>query len=590
MNLFQLNKHYGMLAAIIMAAGMLIACQKDDIDVDFPDDNENKTFVWTRAEDVETRDAFMRNFGVGYSYNAVRGEYCNWEDIRCQVINRERCDWAHKNLKTSLLYYSTYVPSYECRTKYEYSHRDYISAFDLKFKAEVDLGLYNGEKRKRQYVLEDGMEENFYYSIEEIVTLGRQSLDARSIIAVAKYDMEEVFTASFCDAVYHLAEARNDDFAAIDSFTNVWGTHVIVDAALGGKLHIDLQNKMFRFKDEVREYEYTSNDIAGFYSKREESRKDLENYKMLTDAKLSVMAYGGDQSSLRGLLGEYKYDGTRTFSTEGVSTWTNSLKFNLADEASSNVEMVSMSVVPIWDFISALDEGVAKRVKAHVLNDAKAMQEILGERNFFSAAFKVKHPVDSCEYRKNTADWNKYKRFDSDSLPMVVNIVSGGRYIATVCHEKLNGNWHWVAYPIYEGKVKLACGVGVREDNNTFWNVRWKNGLLFTDEITFPRKVKPAGDMFYINGGQLALEPSEGVEYADCKSIPYVELSGGIRPDGGYQSDAYNVTKNGIEFRCDAPHNISIPLISWEKKAEDEKSYWLRLPEYTYIYNPNELR
>jgi hypothetical protein len=316
----------------------------------------------------------------------------------------------------------------------------------------------------------------------------------------------------------------------------------------------------------------------------------MEKYKMLTDARLSVTAYGGDQSSLRGLLGEYKYDGTRTFSTEGVSTWTESLHFDPSNEAASNVEMVSMSVVPIWDFISALSERVAQRVKAHVMNDAKAMQALLGERNFFSAAFPVKYLTASCQYRNDKGDWSSFTRQDDTDEPMVVNIMSGGRYIATVCHEKLNNHWYWVAYPIYEGKVKLACGLGVREDDNTIWNIRWKNGLLFTDEITYPNGAKPSGEMFYINGGVLAVEPNEGVDYADSQALPYVELSGGIRPDGSYYGHAYNVRKLGAEFRCQAPHNLSIPLINWEKKKDGNTEYWLRTPEYTYIYNPNELK
>ena len=303
-----------MLATTILVAGMLGACQQADLEPETT--SENEPFRWTRAEDIETRNAFMRNFGVGYSYNAVRGQYCNWEDIRCQVINRERLDWMHEIGGASRLYYSTYEPSYQCAARYEYSHRDYIAAFDITSHKEINLGLYKGEQRKRQFVMEDGMSEGFYYIIDEVVTLGRQSLEPRSIITVAKYEMEEVLTASFRDAVYHLSEMPDEAFASVDSFTNVWGTHVIVNASLGGRLHIDLQNSMFRFKDEVQEYQYTSKDVAGFYSKREESRKEMEHYKMLTDAHLSVTAYGGDQSSLRGLL-EPTVGFTPIFVTDG---------------------------------------------------------------------------------------------------------------------------------------------------------------------------------------------------------------------------------------------------------------------------------
>lgn len=553
-------------------------------------------FQWTRAEDVETRDAFLRNFGVGYSYDAVRGEYCNWEDIRCQVVNRARLDYAEEYYGASRLWSSSYNSSYSCTTSFQYSQRDYIAAATINTEEEIDLGLYGGTKRKKQYVLEDGLQENFYYSINEVVKKGVQSLDVTSLLVVAEYDLDEVLTRSFIDAVKHLAMQPSISFASIDSFTNVWGTHVITEASLGGKLQIDLQNSMFRYNDHVKEEAYTSKDIAIFYSKREENRKAIDEFKFLTDANLSVTAYGGDQTHLTGLLGAYKYDGTRTFSTEGVSKWTESLRFDRENDANSNVEMVEMKVTPIWKFIATIDADVAEQVKAHILNDAKAMNALLGERNFFSAQFPVKYPSCDYQYRKGTGDWQHITRQDSKEQPMVVNIVSGGRYIATVCHELFNGHWYWVAYPIYEGKIKVACGLAVRDDN-TYWNYRWKNGMLFTDEIIFAGQ--PTGDTFYINGGQLSLKPSEAVDYAESVALPYYELSGGIRPDGSYQSVAYPVIKNGAEFHCyDAPHNLAPALISWEKVSgevvtyEGKKNinYWKRLPEYTYIYNPNETK
>ena len=144
---------------------------------------------------------------------------------------------------------------------------------------------------------------------------------------------------------------------------------------------------MWRYKDFVKEEDYTSNDIAFFYSKREENRKTITDYKFITDANLCVTAFGGDQSTLTGLLGEYKYDGTRTFSTEGVRKWTESLHFDRENDENSNVEMINMKVEPIWTFIKAIDEDVALVVKAHVIYDAKAMQALLGERNFFSTQF-----------------------------------------------------------------------------------------------------------------------------------------------------------------------------------------------------------
>lgn len=586
-------RRVALAALLTVSTGFYMSCQDADYLAEFQPTGETtegaEPFQWTRAEDVETRSAFLRNFGVGYSYDAVRGEYCNWEDIRCQVINRARLDYAYKMYGTSKLWSSSYAASYYNRTKFEYSHRDYIAASTISTKEEIDLGLYAGTKRKKQEVLEDGVGENFYYCMTEEIKLGVQSLDVLSICATAKYYLEDVLTSSFIDAVNHLAMQPVDNFASVDSFTNVWGTHVIVEAALGGKLEVDLQNRMHRYTDQAREEEYTSEDIAFFYSKREENRKNTEDYKFLTDAKLCVSAVGGDLSSLNTLLGEYKYDGTRTFSLDGIKTWTESLHFDREDDEKSNVEMVEMKVVPIWTFIEVLSPEVAELVKAHVTNDAKAMNALLGERNFFSAKFPVKYSTANFQYRKGSSDWKSLTRTDSEDSPMVVNIVSGGRYIATVCHENYNGHWFWVAYPIYEGRVKLACGLGIRDDD-TYWEMRWKKDTLYTSQLFYDINEKPAGDYFYINGGLLSLKPSENVEYAESFAMPYYELSGGIRPDGSYDSQAYPVVKKDAKFHCYAPHNLSIPLITWEKKTENGKQFWLRQPEYTYIYNPNETK
>ena len=64
-------------------------------------------FQWTRAEDVETHSKFLRNFGLGYSYDAVRGSYCDWQDIRCQVINRYFVEFVQRVSGDPLIHTST---------------------------------------------------------------------------------------------------------------------------------------------------------------------------------------------------------------------------------------------------------------------------------------------------------------------------------------------------------------------------------------------------------------------------------------------------------------------------------------------------
>ena len=531
--------------------------------------------------------AFLRNFGVGYSYNAVRGAYCNWEDICCQVVNRAELDyqyslgqsmWSSKELNFILM-----------NTVVNYSQRDYVQSMDLKTKETLDLGLYQGEKRTRQNVLEEGLQDVFYYSTEERIEKGEQYIIVPMIMREVTEELNDnILTQSFQDAVEHLAYADEKDFAVLDSFVNVWGTHVITRATLGATLRLDLKNYMWRYTDNVQEEEFTTEQIMGAYNKRKENRHQEENYKWIESSSLNITARGGDQSVLGGLIGEAHYDGTRDFNMSDVEKWRLSVKFNPLDEYDSNVEMISMEVVPIWDFIQY--EHVARRVKAHILQDAAMQQAMLGDRNFFDVKFPISYPTAKARYQASTGKWTTVTRSDSETAPMVVNIVSGGRYVATICHEQLMDHDMWVCYPIYEGRVKLACGLGVTT-NGRVYQVRWLNGLPRLTRIE-QLDAAAAEGLFYINGGAVSVQPQEGLTYAEAHAIPYMVTSGGVQPDGGFNIPAsYDVLKQDTVFSFTAPKNATVVAPGWNASGTtaDGRKQYQRASDYLYIYNPTEL-
>ena len=555
----------------------------DDLAIESVDNGSDAPFQWTRAEDVETRKAFLRNFGVGYSYDAVRGAYCNWKDIRCQVINRAALDdYARRG---QVFWVSRQLEDISSVQKMNYSLHDYVQSMRLDTKESIDLGLYNKEKRKRQDVMEEGLHEQYYFSIEERIVVGDQYIQPSEIMENVRYGMDKtLLTQSFQDAVEHLAWADPTDIAVVDSFVNVWGTHVITRSWLGASLRLEVQNESWRYTDVVSEQEFTTEQVMFAYKNRKDSRHDDERYNWLKSSKLVVEARGGDQSKMDNILGVTYYDGTREIDLGGIADWRMSVHFDPANEEDSNVEMVNMSVVPIWDFIEY--PHVQQMVKSAIMQDVALQQELLGDRNFFSAKFPIVYNTATCQYHESTNKWASVTRVDTEDAPMVVNIVSGGRYVATVCHEQLEGHWFWVAYPIYEGKVKLGCGLGVRDDNQVF-DVRWVNGTLKLSQ----REGTP-GTEFYINGGELALAPQEGINYAESTALPYIELAGGVTPDGGYSSYPYSVTRDGAKFVLKLT-NDSKPtnIVGWTyDTTERGRSIYKRNDNYVYIYNQNEIK
>ena len=576
--------HSSHVVAIVAMTWLMAACSSDD----FTDSSfeAQAPFRWTRAEDMETRNDFLRNFGVGYSYNAVRGEFCNWEDIRCQVVNRYKVLELEKRLKTTFFTIDQ-SESVSTSSQFNYSQRDYVANIDINSKEAVSFGLYNGEKRRRQYVMEDGLQEKFYYTLDERIQKLNMTLQDASLLEAYESGNYELLTRSFQQAVWHLAEQPAEQIASVDSFLNIYGTHVIVEAWLGGRIRIDLMNDMWRYNDQTKEEAWTAEEFLGASLGRDEHRHGSEAFTWIESGRLNIEALGGNQSTLTSLLGEHRYDGTRTFSTEGVTAWRRSLKYVPSEELESTIELIDMRLRPIWDFVAAIDPDVAVRVKAAALRDAALQQSLLGERNFFDTRFPVRYPTAEALMHTDGDQWQTVGRTDEATLPQMVLIASGGRYVALVCRETIAGQGMWVAYPVYEGQLKLACGLGVGDDGRA-WHVRWLGSKCYTELFGDV----PQTDWFYVNGGGLDFTPQEGIQYDTPENryhaLPAVELSGGIRSDGTYVATSYPVEKQGTTFVCRAPRDIPCPLVGWT--WDTTRGLWLRGADYLYSYNPNELR
>ena len=561
-------------------------------------------FQWTRAQDVATHATFIRNFGVGYSYNAVKGEFCNWKDIRCQVVDRNYCDFLERTYGGKYYYYEP-TSSVNHFSQFRWSQRDYVSQSHMSFREEVDLGFYNGTRQKEQYVVENGVEESFYYLLREEQLRYDLQLDYSSLLNSYRRGVESLLTSSFRDAVNHLMLADPEDIAVVDSFVNVWGTHVIVEAFLGAKLDIELSNYVWRYKDTGYDHELTAEEFLGECEKKEEERQK-DGFTWIEHSKLTINAKGGDQSLLTNLLGDYQFDGKATFSTDGIEKWRKSIHYDPNNELASNIEMVDMRVVPIWWFIEYIDEDVADRVHAAIEQDVEMQRKLLGEKNFFSVKFPIRYPEATCQVQTQSGEWTTLTRRDSGDEPQVVNIVSGGRVVATVCKEPVIENTHiqndstdiwvtdttkvlWVAYPVYEGVVNQLCGVGVDEQKRVF-DVQWLNG-----HRTLKRRKAYNGDdavatgkYFYINLGQVDTEADNSVSYAPASAMAYYELSGGIQYDGNYRATPLPVTKEGADFiiRTDDPTLTNIVGFTYDA----DQHIYRRNSNYHYIYNPNEMR
>ena len=207
------------LAGVVLTLLVLTSC--NDYLEDYAEQSptvavEAAPFHWTRAQDIETRAMFVRNHGLGYSYNAVRGEYGKWEDIRCQVVDRYALEEYSKLTQSDFVKFqkSTYASD---KSSFKYSLRDYVASVNMHLDKEVDLGLYQGSKRADQYFIENGVEESFYYTCNKLIILGQSQLAYAELLDRIRYDDEkQLLTPSFRASVEHVRKYFNNDIAVVE--------------------------------------------------------------------------------------------------------------------------------------------------------------------------------------------------------------------------------------------------------------------------------------------------------------------------------------------------------------------------------------
>ena len=75
--------------------------------------------------------------------------------------------------------------------------------------------------------------------------------------------------------------------------------------------------------------------------------------------------------------------------------------------------------------------------------------------------------------------------------------------------------------------------------------------------------------------------------------MPYLELSGGVQIDGSYSAQAFRVFKEQGHFVLPAQGSVRPEnIVGWNEYTTIAADRWVfaRNPDYTYLYNANEIR
>ena len=546
----------------------------------------------TRASAGQVRRNFLRHHGLGYSYDAVAGKYCDLNYVRCQLLNRAVMD----ELQDKLLY--TLI-SVEKINKMRFQHSvssslvDYIQNSNFTADASLDLIIFEGSVSAACSAFEEGKQESYILHDEQVHPRARYRLEAENIAYyVQRYP--KLLTSSFRKAIAKLAATPVDDWQAIDEFLDVYGTHMVNDVELGASVAVDVLVETHKFNLVESLDLLAQGQLSSLFKLRYNQTEEEKNYKVLRNCKCRVDVVGGDISKLDPIIGMTVFSNDDVdISAKILTEWMESIVYDDNDLEHSNVEMTNMRVVPIWTLIP--DEHLANRIEARVYSNAASMMYLLGNRNFIN----VKIPFSQTKYVCRIGN-QKY----SINNPDVTDVLASGRHVATICLETVPAISERekvrVAYPIYEGHVKLTNGLCVYKDD--VYKVSWQGNSL---EVTKTDSL--IGSSFdgnlYMNNGALSIKRVESYEYLEGHPILGCERPGGIAIDGSLAGKPVRVVKHFNHFYLkDKERYDNLPNWSWSEElpAEAEtfpdyfdattwKDRMMRNQDYTYIWNTTEI-
>ena len=586
-----------------LPGGRLYAEQNDDgqmrqgtIHVQFSDGSTRRLTLGQRAAtraEVQSQKSFYRHHALGYSYDAVNGNYCDLKYVRCQVLNRAIIE-AVDTLEVNGIFNEEYLHDTNFSSSVSTSVVDYVQNCNFVAGADAKIALIlGGEVKGFCHIFEDGTEDNYILHDERELQRARYTLQIGDLQElVRKYPT--LLTSSFRKAIEKLAATSVDDWKAVDDFINIYGTHVVNAATLGARLTVDVQVKANKFDTKEADSLMADATIATLFKMDYTSSSQNKNYQILRNCKCHVEAIGGDVSALDKLVSRTFFS-NEDLDSVMLTSWEESVRFDGEDIANSNVEMTAMEVWPIWELVP--DKSVADRLQARIQADAAIMLQLLGNRNFLNAKFP--YPISSVTCRIGN---QRNQKFDN---PDVTDVIVDGRHVATVCREMVPAisktEYVQVAYPIYEGRVKLTNGLCVHGGKT--YSVDWRNDHFKVNEVD---GLTTGDGNMYLTGGVLSTSSFDQVDYQTGHLVLGCERPGGIAINGSLAGEMVKVQKHFGHFYLVDDYNNYGNLPNWsyvtsapaEASEVDYRNYFpqgewqnrmVRDASYVYIFNTTEL-
>ena len=257
-------------------------------------------FWYSRTRSAQENKVMMRHHALGFSYQALSGEKCYVGDVKCQVLNLDYLD------ENGLIPTST-VPVVNRTSNVQRGVIDIIHGAQWIAGVSADLILYQTDKRKEYYMVENIKDSTLVMHNTIDVKFGRSDINLFELLgskeennSVVDSELQNnkgpILSDNFRYAIKKL-EANRNNVAVIDSFINIFGTHVVTGITTGGKCDLKLVTSKRSVKSYIEEEEYSREAVNLLFKNTETIEKltDQTSFKNLfRSAQLFLKVKGGD--------------------------------------------------------------------------------------------------------------------------------------------------------------------------------------------------------------------------------------------------------------------------------------------------------
>ena len=597
------NKLIFLLTAVFLFAGCTDEPFREEAIVP-PSGTDMSKFWYSRTRTAAENSVMMRHHALGFSYQAVSGSKCNAADVMCQIFNLdylEDCGLINTDNVTEQSG-SSYV---------ERGVADIIHGTKWTTKISADLLLYKKDKVKAYELVESIHDSTIVMHNSVKFRRGASSINVELMSDPEgtwrindMYGFDKVFSDNFQYACQKLQDNR-ENVAVIDSFLNIFGTHVVTGIEIGGKCDIAVKTSKRRVNTYLEEQEYSRDAINLFFKKKEtiEKLSNQKNYvNLFRTAEIDLSVRGGDVSQFDRLVANPSYDNALA-SYNYFEEWGRSVA-EAADSWDEGMELIDMDVTPIYQLMP--DQDLAKRVKVRMEASVQDMRDLYGELNFTNAKISFGSLYYSTTFYPicaGSADacWEMSKFgfchviVESVTKPTRIVAVTYREYIPDI------GHYLYVTYPIYENRIQLDEGIGI--DDDSYYSIKWLYDQYVVEKLPKNHSEDFLYTRLYLYKGRLFIEKfADSWQWQLAATMPDYEWPGNLDSQGNLQGvnieNYYQVYKKKNKFYLwpakNDKKNLTPPsgfipnLPGWSYDAAENEM--VRNDNYRYKIIPKELK